>query len=232
MYTTYHFNTCMYISIGVGKTALLMRWSGDPFEKDCPSTIGVDFRIRHDVVDYEDEKDQGTRQLQVKTQLWDTAGQERFRAITSSYYRGADAIIIAYDLTSPETLNNAISMWSEEVKRFSNSDAEVVLLGTKLDLLQDPSAGSGYSAAAVAAISNGASAAGSIGVKHFVTSATEKESIVQSPLKSIVASVAAKKERVRLRDRAGGWVNVDDTTTVQATKGSKRHGVKGWCSIL
>ena len=30
----------------------------------------------------------------IKMTIWDTAGQERFRTLTSSYYRGAQGIIL------------------------------------------------------------------------------------------------------------------------------------------
>ena len=35
----------------------------------------------------------------VQLQVWDTAGQERFRALTTSYYRGAHGVIVVYDTT-------------------------------------------------------------------------------------------------------------------------------------
>lgn len=40
---------------------------------------------------------------------WDTAGQERFRTITSAYYRGADGIIMVYDVTGQVNLGNSSS---------------------------------------------------------------------------------------------------------------------------
>ncbi|CAF1392798.1 unnamed protein product [Rotaria sordida] len=57
---------------GVGKSAILTRFSDDSFTDSFISTIGVDFKI-HAI-----ENDGKTAKLQI----WDTAGQERFRSIT------------------------------------------------------------------------------------------------------------------------------------------------------
>ena len=50
------------------------------------ATIGVDFKLKMIKVDSSD----------IKLQIWDTAGQERFRNITQTYFKGANAIILAY----------------------------------------------------------------------------------------------------------------------------------------
>ena len=36
----------------------------------------------------------------VKFEIWDTAGQERYHSLAPMYYRGAQAAIVVYDITS------------------------------------------------------------------------------------------------------------------------------------
>lgn len=64
---------------------------------------------------------------------WDTAGQERFRTITNGYYRGADGIIIVYDLTDRDSFEN-VNMWYEEMSRSVNQKVVSILVGNKLDM--------------------------------------------------------------------------------------------------
>lgn len=47
----------------------------------------------------------------VKLQIWDTAGQERFRGITKSYYKGAQAIILVYDINNEKSFEDIIEYW-------------------------------------------------------------------------------------------------------------------------
>ena len=74
---------------GVGKTCLLLRYANDSFSPTFITTIGIDFKIKN--VEIEGKR--------IKLQIWDTAGQERFRTITTSYFRGAQGILLVYDVT-------------------------------------------------------------------------------------------------------------------------------------
>lgn len=47
---------------------------------------------------------------------WDTAGQERFRTITTSYYRGANAIAIVYDITDRESFEH-VKNWMNDIDK-------------------------------------------------------------------------------------------------------------------
>jgi Ras-related protein Rab-1A len=108
---------------GIGKSSLMLRFTDDVFNSQYISTIGVDFKI----------KTMSVKNKIFKFQIWDTAGQDRFRTITSSYYRGSNAILICYDVTERETFHN-VSKWLEEAKIFSTTNPFLILCGTKSDL--------------------------------------------------------------------------------------------------
>jgi Ras-related protein Rab-1A len=107
---------------GVGKSCLLLRFADDAFTDSYISTIGVDFRFRTVKIE----------KKTVKLQIWDTAGQERFRTITSAYYRGADGIIMVYDVTSQESFGH-VNDWLSEVNRYASEGTSKLLIGNKSD---------------------------------------------------------------------------------------------------
>ncbi|XP_019187353.1 PREDICTED: ras-related protein RABC2a [Ipomoea nil] len=108
---------------GVGKSSLLVSFISNALD-DLAPTIGVDFKMKTLAV--------GGKRL--KLTLWDTAGQERFRTLTSSYYRGAQAIILVYDVTKRVTFTNISDVWAKEMELYStNQDCVKMLVGNKVD---------------------------------------------------------------------------------------------------
>ena len=75
----------------VGKTCFLLRYMDETFIDSHMATIGLDYRLKTMIL--------GEQKI-VKVQLWDTAGQDKFRAITRNYYKGANGIILIYDVTN------------------------------------------------------------------------------------------------------------------------------------
>jgi len=108
---------------GVVKSSILKRFVDNEAPTAHQSTIGVDFKIKTM------EKDGKV----VKLQIWDTAGQERFRTITRSYYRGAQAIVIVYDITNADSFNN-VRGWMEDIDQYAAPNVTRVLVGNKCDL--------------------------------------------------------------------------------------------------
>ena len=89
------------------------------------NSIGVDFRSKD--LTYDGKK--------IKLQIWDTAGEERYRTITSSYYRGAHAIAIVFDLTKLETFEH-VKRWIEDINKYAKENVLKFLLGNKSDLIE------------------------------------------------------------------------------------------------
>lgn len=107
----------------VGKSCLLLRFTDDAFTPSFITTIGIDFRIR--IVQINNSR--------IKAQIWDTAGQERFRTITTAYYRGAQGILLVYDITKRTSFNN-VANWMQQLKSHSSDNVTIILVGNKCDL--------------------------------------------------------------------------------------------------
>ncbi|KAG1664364.1 Ras-related protein Rab-18-B [Nymphon striatum] len=108
---------------GVGKSSLLLRFTDGTFDSEQSATIGVDFKVKSLTLD----------DNTVKLAIWDTAGQERFRTLTPSYYRGAQGVILVYDVTNRNSFSK-LDMWLNELETYSTrSDIVKMLVGNKID---------------------------------------------------------------------------------------------------
>lgn len=112
---------------GVGKTNLLTRFSKNEFSLESKTTIGVEFATKTITTE------QGHV---IKAQIWDTAGQDRYRAIASSYYKGAAGALVVYDITKQNSFDN-VEKWLKELRDHGAEDMILMLIGNKSDLEKD-----------------------------------------------------------------------------------------------
>ncbi|KAF8953672.1 ras family-domain-containing protein [Flammula alnicola] len=152
----------------VGKSSLLLRFSDEQWlpEDESSATIGVDFRVHK--MDIKGKK--------VKLSIWDTAGQERFRTITSSYYRGAQGIILVYDVANRESFE-ALPRWYSELETYVSSSVVKILVGNKVDKefsRQVPTAEAEKFAKRMSSLFIETSAKTSVGVKEAFQEVVEK----------------------------------------------------------
>merc|ERR1711991_79467 len=75
----------------------------------------------------------GLDDVTVKFEIWDTAGQERYHSLAPMYYRGAQAAVVVYDITSIESFERAQAR-VKELQRQGNPNIVVALAGNKLNL--------------------------------------------------------------------------------------------------
>lgn len=116
---------------GVGKTSVVKQYVNETFDEHYKPTIGADFLTK-------DVHLPNRRAL--KLQLWDTAGQERFRSMAVSFYRGADACVLVYDICDEKSFEN-LDMWMKEFLQNcgvenEEEDFPFVVLGNKADLTE------------------------------------------------------------------------------------------------
>ena len=107
---------------GVGKSALLQRFVERHHATHHVPTLGVDFRLRTI----------GLNGERIKLHVFDTSGQDRSQNIARAHYRSAEGVLLCYDLSSDESLQN-VARWEEAIRQYAPPGVPVVLVGLKAD---------------------------------------------------------------------------------------------------
>jgi len=117
---------------GVGKTAIMLQYADNTFSETFITTVGIDYKYKFMKV-----RDEKTGKMEnIRLEIWDTAGQERFKAITRSYLRGAEGILLVYDITDKTSFED-VKTWMAQIEQFAENVCNKVLVGNKCDLEDD-----------------------------------------------------------------------------------------------
>lgn len=111
----------------VGKSSILTQFKLNRFTIDLDSTIGCEFFAKSIIV-----KEDNDEEKEVKLLLWDTAGQEVFRTFTKNFLRGAQVVLIIFDVTNRASFDNIVH-WLHETKTGAIK-SKIILAGNKNDL--------------------------------------------------------------------------------------------------
>ena len=124
---TKEFKVVLIGSTSVGKTSIFNKFMTGDFSPTYKSTITAEFKTKYLKIDND---------LYVKLILWDTCGSEKYRAITKQYYRGANGIILVFDLTDQNSFNDIKNIWINDIKNYGEKKIQIFIVGNKLDLIE------------------------------------------------------------------------------------------------
>ena len=111
---------------GVGKTCIINKYLFDQFSETHNSSVGIE------KIDKKVKMNDGN---ELKVIIWDTAGQERFKSMSTNTVKGAQGIVLVFDITKKATFES-LPKWIKETKNIKDN-IPIVLFGNKCDLLEE-----------------------------------------------------------------------------------------------
>ena len=110
---------------GVGKSCIIIRYVDEKYNDKAKATIAIDFKTKFI---------QKGNEI-IKLSIFDTAGQEQYRYLIKNYYRGADGILLIFDITDRSSFQK-LNFWLDDLKNNSDDldNIFICLVGNKNDL--------------------------------------------------------------------------------------------------
>ncbi len=118
------FKICTVGEPGVGKTSLIIRYIENKFKENYIPTLGVDFLTKKIKV--------GEKNTDVTLIIWDIGGGAKWKDRINLYMKGADGVLIIYDITRRKSFNN-LEYWINQVTKYSGR-VPYLIVGNKKDL--------------------------------------------------------------------------------------------------
>ena len=109
-----------------GITSLLLRISDECFVEGYVSSIGSDYKIKSIII----------QNNVVRMHIWDTENKDRFRTVAHTTYKHKDAIILTFDLASPEDPIPMLKRNLQHIDRFYSENTRIYIVGCKSDFAQ------------------------------------------------------------------------------------------------
>ncbi|KAK8839140.1 hypothetical protein M9Y10_032613 [Tritrichomonas musculus] len=108
----------------VGKTSLISRFIEEKFESEIQSTNSYYYKTK--VVNIDGDP--------VKLEVWDSVVREKFHSFTRAYKRGADGILVVFDVCAENGLSG-VGELIEKIKK-ECPRATAALVGNRCDLTE------------------------------------------------------------------------------------------------
>ena len=113
----------------VGKSYIIDRYLNNVYSSYNIATMGIDLRLKRLEINNKN----------INIIITDTSGAENYTPITSKmFFKGANGILVGFDLTAPRTLVN-VNYLLEEIEKIQREGypLSVVLFGTKCDDIEN-----------------------------------------------------------------------------------------------
>jgi len=121
----YNFKFIIIGDHNVGKSSIIRRFSEHRFLLDYRATIGLNI-TSHNFESFRNR---------INISLWDIGAQEYFRRYRKTYYNGAQAAFIVFDLTNRRSFENIKNWFNELIQFIDNKSLPIIIIGNKKDLV-------------------------------------------------------------------------------------------------